>query len=70
MAKIKDIFAREIIDSRGYPTVEAEVYLQSGIKGRASVPSGASTGALEAIELRDSDQDRFDGRGVLQAVRL
>ncbi len=69
MAKIKDIFAREIIDSRGYPTVEAEVYLQSGIKGRASVPSGASTGVLEAIELRDSDQDRFDGRGVLQAVK-
>ena len=68
MSKISKIQAREIIDSRGNPTVEAEVILTSGIKGRAAVPSGASTGSREAIELRDHDQQRFNGKGVLQAV--
>jgi enolase len=67
-SKIKTIKAREIIDSRGNPTVEADVILESGIMGRAAVPSGASTGAREAIELRDDDAKRFGGKGVLKAV--
>jgi len=65
---IKKIIGREIIDSRGNPTVEADVILESGIMGRAAVPSGASTGAREAIELRDGDKSRFGGKGVLKAV--
>lgn len=68
MPLITHIHAREILDSRGYPTIEAEVILQSGGKGVASVPSGASTGALEALELRDEDTKRYDGKGVLKAV--
>ncbi len=68
MSQIKDIKAREIIDSRGNPTVEADVILESGAMGRAAVPSGASTGSREAIELRDGG-DRFMGKGVLQAVK-
>ncbi len=67
-SKIKKIVGREIIDSRGNPTVEADVILESGIMGRAAVPSGASTGAREAIELRDGDKSRFGGKGVLKAV--
>ena len=67
MTIIVDIHAREIIDSRGNPTVEADVNLSSGARGRAAVPSGASTGSREAIELRDNDKDRFGGKGVLQA---
>ena len=66
--KIHDISAREIIDSRGNPTVEAEVTLACGERGKASVPSGASTGMYEACELRDSDNARFGGKGVKQAV--
>lgn len=66
--RIKDIVAREIIDSRGTPTVEAEVILEGGVKGVAAVPSGASTGMREAIELRDNDSKRFGGKGVLKAV--
>ena len=69
MSTIIDIHAREIIDSRGNPTVEAEVYLESGIVGRAAVPSGASTGENEAVELRDGDKTRFLGRGVQTAVK-
>lgn len=65
---IKFIHARQILDSRGNPTVEADVILESGHAGRASVPSGASTGAGEALELRDGDKDRFGGKGVLKAV--
>lgn len=65
---IKDIIAREIIDSRGNPTVEADVILESGVMGRAAVPSGASTGEREAIELRDGDPERYGGKGVLKAV--
>ncbi len=65
---IKDIHAREIIDSRGNPTVEADVILESGVVGRAAVPSGASTGSREAIELRDGDKSRFLGKGVKNAV--
>ena len=65
---IQKIHAREILDSRGNPTVEAEVYLNNGIMGRASVPSGASTGSREACELRDYDKSRYDGKGVLKAV--
>ena len=67
MSKIKDIVAREILDSRGNPTVEVDVYLESGIMGRAAVPSGASTGMREALELRDKDS-RYLGKGVLKAV--
>src|SRR5574344_2935360 len=66
--KIKEVHAREILDSRGNPTVEVEVTLESGVMGRASVPSGASTGENEALELRDGDKSRFDGKGVLEAV--
>src|SRR5690554_8193798 len=65
---ITDIAAREIIDSRGNPTVEAEVLLEDGTVGRAAVPSGASTGAYVAVELRDGDADRYQGKGVLKAV--
>ena len=65
---IDDIFAREVLDSRGNPTVEVEVTLESGVKGRAIVPSGASTGKHEAVELRDGDKKRFGGKGVLKAV--
>ncbi|MGH7102323.1 MAG: phosphopyruvate hydratase [Acetobacteraceae bacterium] len=68
MAAIADISAREILDSRGNPTVEVEVTLDSGTVGRAAVPSGASTGSHEAIELRDGDPQRFGGKGVRQAV--
>jgi enolase len=68
MSSIVDVVAREILDSRGNPTVEADVLLESGISGRAAVPSGASTGTREAIELRDGDKARFGGKGVLQAV--
>ncbi len=66
--KIKDIKAREILDSRGNPTVEVDVILENGIMGRASVPSGASTGVREALELRDGDKSRYNGKGVLKAV--
>ena len=68
MSAIVDVVAREILDSRGNPTVEADVLLESGIMGRAAVPSGASTGSREAIELRDGDAARYLGKGVLQAV--
>ncbi len=68
MSEIIDIYAREILDSRGNPTVEVEVYLDSGAMGRAAVPSGASTGEREAIELRDGDKDRYLGKGVEKAV--
>lgn len=68
MTIISEIYAREVLDSRGNPTVEVEVYLESGAKGRAIVPSGASTGAYEAVELRDNDTSRYLGKGVLQAV--
>lgn len=68
MSAIVDIIAREIMDSRGNPTIEADVLLESGIIGRAAVPSGASTGAKEAVELRDGDKGRYLGKGVLQAV--
>ncbi|HTP40383.1 MAG TPA: phosphopyruvate hydratase [Steroidobacteraceae bacterium] len=68
MSKITDIRGREIIDSRGNPTVEAEVTLASGSTGRAAVPSGASTGTREAVELRDGDKQRYQGKGVLKAV--
>ncbi|MCI0652999.1 MAG: phosphopyruvate hydratase [Methylococcaceae bacterium] len=68
MAEIVDVIAREILDSRGNPTIEADVILASGIVGSAMVPSGASTGAREAIELRDGDQSRYLGKGVLKAV--
>ncbi|MCF7855026.1 MAG: phosphopyruvate hydratase [Candidatus Pacebacteria bacterium] len=68
MTAIYDVTAREIIDSRGNPTVEVDVTLESGIVGRAAVPSGASTGENEALELRDGDKDRYLGKGVLKAV--
>jgi enolase len=68
MSKIDQIHAREILDSRGNPTVEAEVFLTSGESGRAAVPSGASTGEHEAVELRDGDPKRYGGKGVLKAV--
>ena len=68
MAKIEDIRAREILDSRGNPTVEADVLLDSGHWGRAAVPSGASTGSREAVELRDGNKNRYGGKGVLKAV--
>ena len=68
MSKIKDVYAREILDSRGNPTVEVEIELDSGIKATASVPSGASTGVHEALELRDKDEKRYLGKGVLKAV--
>lgn len=68
MSAIIDIYAREILDSRGNPTVEVDVTLDSGVVGRAAVPSGASTGAHEAVELRDGDKKRYKGKGVLKAV--
>ncbi len=68
MSAIVDIIAREILDSRGNPTVEADVLLESGVMGRAAVPSGASTGSREAIELRDGDGSRYLGKGVMRAV--
>ena len=68
MSAIIDIHAREILDSRGNPTVEADVVLQSGAFGRAAVPSGASTGVHEAVELRDGDKSRYMGKGVEKAV--
>ena len=68
MSKIEKIVAREVLDSRGNPTVEVDVTLESGVVGRASVPSGASTGENEAIELRDGDKKRYLGKGVLKAV--
>lgn len=68
MSLITDIYAREVLDSRGNPTVEAEVYTEAGGAGRGIVPSGASTGEHEAVELRDGDKDRFGGKGVLKAV--
>ena len=68
MSSIVDVVAREILDSRGNPTVEADVLLESGVMGRAAVPSGASTGSREAIELRDGDSGRYLGKGVMQAV--
>src|ERR1051325_7379284 len=69
MPQIVDIHAREILDSRGNPTVEADVILDDGMMGRAAVPSGASTGEHEAIELRDGESDRYGGKGVRHAVR-
>jgi len=66
---IDEIVAREVLDSRGNPTVEVEVYLEDGTRGRAAVPSGASTGAHEALEMRDGDKDRYLGKGVQKAVR-
>ena len=68
MTEIVDISAREILDSRGNPTVEVEVYTAAGSMGRAAVPSGASTGQHEALELRDGDKERFLGKGVTRAV--
>lgn len=68
MSAIVDIIGREILDSRGNPTVECDVLLESGVLGRAAVPSGASTGSREAIELRDGDANRFNGKGVLNAI--
>ena len=67
--KIKNIIGREILDSRGNPTVEVDVYLENGIMARAAVPSGASTGEREALEMRDGDKSRFQGKGVLNAVK-
>ena len=68
MKKIKIIKAREILDSRGNPTVECDIYLEDNSFGRASVPSGASTGKHEAIELRDKDKNRYGGKGVKKAI--
>ena len=69
MAKITKVIGREVLDSRGHPTVEVDVLLESGALGRAIVPAGASTGRHEAAELRDGDLKRFQGRGVLTAVK-
>ena len=68
MIKIKKIFAREILDSRGTPTIECDIILDDNSFGRAAVPSGASTGIHEALEIRDNDQKRYFGKGVLKAV--
>src|SRR5207237_3164031 len=68
MSSIVDVVAREILDSRGNPTIEADVLLESGAMGRAAVPSGASTGSREALELRDGDKARYGGKGVMKAV--
>ena len=68
MGQIANIHARQILDSRGNPTVEVDVYTNNGIIGTAAVPSGASTGIHEAVELRDGDKGRFLGKGVLKAV--
>ena len=70
MTEIELILAREILDSRGNPTVEADVILESGARGRAAVPSGASTGEHEAVELRDGDKSRYLGKSVLKATTL
>ena len=69
MSGIINIHARQILDSRGNPTVEAEVFTEKGVIGRAAVPSGASTGRYEAVELRDGDKDVYLGKGVLKAVK-
>ncbi|MFN7309367.1 MAG: phosphopyruvate hydratase, partial [bacterium] len=69
MSSIVDLIGREVLDSRGNPTVECDVLLESGTMGRAAVPSGASTGSREAIELRDGDKNRYLGKGVRDAVR-
>jgi len=69
MSSISDIFAREILDSRGNPTIEVDILLTSGAFGRAAVPSGASTGTHEALELRDGDGSRYMGKGVRTAVK-
>src|SRR5262245_31876007 len=66
--QIKDVVAREILDSRGNPTIEVDVVLAGGVMGRAAVPSGASTGSREALELRDGDPKRYAGKGVMKAV--
>ena len=68
MVEIETVFAREILDSRGNPTLEVDVTLSDGSFGRAAVPSGASTGAHEAVELRDGDKNRYGGKGVQKAV--
>src|SRR5215469_9358433 len=68
MSDIIDVIARQILDSRGNPTIEVDVVLESGVMGRAAVPSGASTGEYEAVELRDGDKQKFNGLGVLKAV--
>ena len=68
MSVIIDVFGREVLDSRGNPTVEVEVVLEDGAFGRAAVPSGASTGAFEAVELRDCDKGRYMGKGTQDAV--
>ena len=68
LMKIKTVTGREVLDSRGNPTVEVEVRLESGVQARAAVPSGASTGEHEALELRDGDPHRYGGKGVLRAV--
>ena len=68
MPKIKSVFAREILDSRGNPTIEVDLVLGDGSSGRAAVPSGASTGSHEAVELRDGNMKRYGGQGVLKAV--
>ena len=68
MSVIESVYAREVLDSRGNPTVEVEVVLESGAEGRAIVPSGASTGAFEAVELRDGDKSRYLGKGTQTAV--
>ena len=69
MGRVEKIHARQILDSRGNPTVEAEVYIENGIMGRAAVPSGASTGKYEAVELRDGDKEIYLGKGVLKAIQ-
>jgi len=69
MGRVEKIHARQILDSRGNPTVEAEVYTENGIMGRAAVPSGASTGKYEAVELRDGDKEIYLGKGVLKAIQ-
>lgn len=68
MPFITDVLAREVLDSRGNPTIEVEVYTESGAFGRGMVPSGASTGEYEAVELRDGDKSRYSGKGVQKAV--
>ena len=68
MSRIVSVYGREVLDSRGNPTVEVEVTLENGIMGRASVPSGASTGAFEAVELRDGNKKCYHGKSVLKAV--
>ena len=68
MTTISRVVGREILDSRGNPTVEVDVFLDTGVWGRMSVPSGASTGKNEALELRDKDESRYEGKGVLRAV--